>query len=216
MKEITGDLLMRAFAGDFDVIVHGANCFHTMGAGIAKDVARLWPAAYSADTSTPRGDQSKLGTYSVAHVENRWANKLAIVNAYTQYEPNPPVDYEAIRTVFETIATDFAGQRIAYPAIGSGLAGGNWSTIRDIINIALEGQDHTLVWWDPYWGHSDRVHYRHALKAARDALDICRDALIEVEITPPPGWHLDAGNGMISTADLIEYINLILWKDRYH
>lgn len=33
MKYIIGDLLKLADDGQFDVIVHGCNCFNTMGAG---------------------------------------------------------------------------------------------------------------------------------------------------------------------------------------
>lgn len=33
-----GDLIERAENGDFDVIIQGCNCFHTMGAGIAKSI----------------------------------------------------------------------------------------------------------------------------------------------------------------------------------
>ena len=38
MKIIKGDLIKLALQGEFDVIVHGCNCFCTMGAGIAKSI----------------------------------------------------------------------------------------------------------------------------------------------------------------------------------
>jgi len=34
---------------------------------------------------------------------------------------------------------------MAYPAIGAGLAGGNWEVISQIIEEELDGEDHTLV-----------------------------------------------------------------------
>ena len=33
LKHATGDLLALAEAGEFDVILHGCNCFNTMGGG---------------------------------------------------------------------------------------------------------------------------------------------------------------------------------------
>src|SRR5262245_25013555 len=36
VRTVRGDLLKMALAGEFDVIVHGANCFCTMGAGMPK------------------------------------------------------------------------------------------------------------------------------------------------------------------------------------
>ncbi len=35
MKEITGNLITLGLAGDFEVIIHGCNCFNTMGSGVA-------------------------------------------------------------------------------------------------------------------------------------------------------------------------------------
>jgi O-acetyl-ADP-ribose deacetylase (regulator of RNase III) len=35
--------------------------------------------------------------------------------------------------------------RIGYPAIGAGLAGGDWEVISSIIEEELKGEDHTFV-----------------------------------------------------------------------
>ena len=142
MKTIYGDLIEYGKKGTFDVIVHGCNCFHTMGGGIARAIKQEFPEAYKADLLTHKADPSKLGTYSYAKVNN-----LIIVNAYTQYDfgGKMDVDYEALRTVFKRIAKDFHGLRIGYPKIGAGLAGGDWDVIYPIICKALDKEDHTLV-----------------------------------------------------------------------
>ena len=151
MQTEKGDLVRKAQAGEFDVLVHGCNCFCTMGAGIAKTIKQAFPAAYQADLATPAGDKAKLGTYSTAQVEVEVEGKrLTIVNAYTQYQwrgPGPNVDYEAIRQVFSRIKQAFAGQRIGYPAIGAGLAGGDWTRIAAIITEELAGENHVFVAW---------------------------------------------------------------------
>lgn len=97
-----GDLIDKARAGEFDVIVHGCNCFCTMGAGIAKTIKQVFPTAYQADKATSLGDKAKLGQYFSAQVEVN-GKPLVIINGYTQFDwrgPGCKADYDAIRRVF--------------------------------------------------------------------------------------------------------------------
>ncbi|MEO1311443.1 MAG: macro domain-containing protein [Pseudomonadota bacterium] len=147
MKTRTGDLLELVLQGEFDVIVHGCNCFHIMGAGIARQIAMRFPEAYEADKKTPHGDRNKLGTISTAEIERDNAC-FVIVNAYTQFDVRgrgPKVDYDAVSSCFAVVADRFAGRRIGYPLIGAGLAGGDWDLIAERISKRLEGLEHTLV-----------------------------------------------------------------------
>lgn len=57
----------------------------------------------------------------------------------------PLADYEAIRSAFAAIKNRFAGRRIGYPMIGTGLAGGDWGVISAIIEVEIASEDHTLV-----------------------------------------------------------------------
>lgn len=125
--------LLKAFQhSDFDLIVHGCNCFHKMGAGIAGAIARTFPEALEEDKrSTEHGDWTKLGDYS--SIETAYGT---IVNAYTQYYPGRVPKHQlhtAIRQVFTKINADFAGKSIGIPKIGAGIAGGNWEEIAEII-----------------------------------------------------------------------------------
>lgn len=143
MKFVYGDLLVLTLNGHFDVIVHGCNCFCVMGAGIASGVRRVFPGAYAADLETTRGDISKLGTFSSAVHGN-----VTVVNAYTQYYYGGMrvyVDYDALRRVMRSIKNTFTGKRIGMPLIGSGLAGGSWDIICNIIESELEDEDVTIV-----------------------------------------------------------------------
>ncbi|TXF90604.1 phosphatase [Neolewinella aurantiaca] len=153
MTTVDGDLIALARAGTFDVIIHGCNCQCVMGAGIAKSIRALFPAAYRADCNTKKGDRDKLGTYSSAEVMVVDNQPLVVVNAYTQYgyrrQSTPNVDYDAIRSVFQKVKTDFSGKRIGFPAIGAGLAGGSWSIIEEIIEEELAGEDFTFVRFVP-------------------------------------------------------------------
>ena len=147
MKRIKGDLIKLAQERKFDVIIHGCNCFCTMGAGIARQIKDTFPKAWQADRETPEGDRDKLGNYSWALINNN-AHPLVVVNGYTQFHyagEKVLADYNAIEALFSRMKADFPGKRFGYPKIGAGLAGGDWAVIEKIIDQTLEGEDHTLV-----------------------------------------------------------------------
>lgn len=151
MKIVKGDLIALALEGKFDVIVHGCNCFCTMGSGIAKAIKAEFPEAYSADKATKLGSRKKLGTITIATIV-RNDYEIAVVNAYTQYRwsgRGRRVDYDALQQAFAEIKHKFTGKRIGYPLIGAGLAGGDWSVISELIETELKGEDHTLVRFVP-------------------------------------------------------------------
>ena len=96
---------------------------------------------------TTKGDKSKLGKISHASIELP-IGKLIVVNGYTQYNwqgYGVKADYVAIRQVFKAIKNNFSGLRIAYPALGAGLAGGDWAIIAQIIEEELAGENHTFI-----------------------------------------------------------------------
>ncbi|MEO0779794.1 MAG: macro domain-containing protein [Bacteroidota bacterium] len=147
MKTIKGDLVKLAIKGEFDLIIHGCNCFCTMGAGIAKTIKQKFPEAYEADLKTEKGDKAKLGTISWAKSKTV-KGEVIIINGYTQFNwrgSGRKADYEAIREVFKMVKQEFSGLRMGYPAIGAGLAGGDWKIISAIIEAALKGENHTFV-----------------------------------------------------------------------
>ena len=151
MKTVDGDLIKLALEGNFDVIIHGCNCFCTMGAGIAKGIKTEFPEAFKADANTEKGSKEKLGTYSSATV-SRNGHEITIINAYTQHHwrgRGIKADYDAIQKVFASVKQSHSGKRIGYPLIGAGLAGGDWSVISNIISSQLAGENHTLVKFAP-------------------------------------------------------------------
>ncbi len=147
MKIIEGDLIQLAETGHFDVIVHGCNCFCTMGAGIAAMIRDNFPQAFQADLKTDMGNRQKLGSFSHAQVKKN-GNIFIVVNGYTQFDYSGPgqlADYDAIKQLFFKIKHQYSGSKIGYPKIGAGLAKGDWKIVSDIIDDALNGEDHTLV-----------------------------------------------------------------------
>lgn len=136
MKKIKGDLLALAEEGQFDIIVHGCNCFHAMGGGIAAKIAFKYPEAEQADDATVKGSREKLGNFSHCLVSRPGKQDFTIVNAYTQYKWSGFEDvfeYEAFETFLNRLCaflTPLAKEkerkiRVGFPKIGCGLARGD-------------------------------------------------------------------------------------------
>ena len=136
LKKTKGDLLAMGKNNEFDIIIHGCNCFNTMGAGIARQIAEQFPDAKLADDETLRGDPGKLGTYTIG-----MGGRLVILNCYTQYSTSNITDvfeYHAFERVLGKIALRFGKWRIGVPMIGMGLAGGRPDLIIPMIETFAE------------------------------------------------------------------------------
>lgn len=149
MKSIKGDLIKLAKQGQFDVIVHGCNCFNSFGKGIALTIKKEFPEAYAADCKTVKGDRNKIGTYTGVVVMNDVGGELGIINAYTQYgywEKKDLFEYEGFQRVLDDFASSpQEGARWGFPLIGCGLAGGDKERILKMIENTLAGMDVTVV-----------------------------------------------------------------------
>ena len=148
IKYIDGDLVRDA--EQFELIAHCANCFCIMGSGIAPRIKTKYPEAYIVDCNTKKGDKLKLGT--ISFTKN---TTPIIVNIYGQYgywgrnEGKMDLDYNALRSGFKLIKQNFSGKIIGLPKLGSGLAGGDWTIIENIIIEELDGEDVTIVNYKP-------------------------------------------------------------------
>jgi O-acetyl-ADP-ribose deacetylase (regulator of RNase III) len=161
MKTIKGDLIKLAEQGEFDIIVHGCNCFHAMGGGIAKQLADKYPQVEEADRQTEFGDRNKLGSYSRVIIEVN-DTLFVVLNAYTQYKWSSGSDvfeYDAfqkfLNKIYLYIQTYKSGGKlsIGFPMIGAGLAGGDWGRISKMIEEFSERvkdfADVTVVEYQP-------------------------------------------------------------------
>ncbi|GAA0583202.1 hypothetical protein GCM10010172_80320 [Paractinoplanes ferrugineus] len=124
----TGDL----FAQGFRALAHGCNCRGVMGAGIAREFRRRWPAMYNTyrkacqDRLVQPGDmlpwQAPDGTM--------------IYNLATQDRPGPHATLQAIRTSVAVMLNDaeHAGiDRIGLPRIGAGIGGLPWPDVTAVL-----------------------------------------------------------------------------------
>ena len=149
------DLINKASENKaLNVLVQQANCFNTMGKGIAKAISTAYPEVARADNATKAGDRAKLGTYTYARVKEN----VVIANAYSQYNygwlnaldsSGRQTDYDALQKALTSIRDDFAS-RSPHPIvfyvpkyIGANNAKGNYNIIRPIIEEIFK--DHDLV-----------------------------------------------------------------------
>jgi O-acetyl-ADP-ribose deacetylase (regulator of RNase III) len=140
LKHAKGNLLDLAEYGEFDLIVHGVNCFNTMGGGIAREIRDRYPAAAAADAATVRGDYTKLGNWTVG-LNDLGDRKFLIINAYTQYEMSKGEDvfeYVAFQLILQKLVKLYGNYRIGLPYIGTGLAGGDKGIIIPMIEWFAE------------------------------------------------------------------------------
>lgn len=156
-SEINGDLIKSALNGEFDVIAHGCNCQSAMGAGIAVRMASVFGCnKFRMEKLGP--SIMKLGnidyrTFSASDLGDYFPIKgnLSVVNAYTQFNygnlNGPPIDYEALSLCMRKINSEFSNQHIGLPMIGAGLAGGDWTKIKNIIKYELKDCRITIVFY---------------------------------------------------------------------
>lgn len=171
IKYIDGDLIKLALNGEFDVITHGVNCFCKMGSGIAPQMAKAFGCdTFDLEAKWLIGDINKLGQIdyqqrflyenkAFREVDSTMINfkTITVVNSYTQYYygrnnsnwPNKPVDYEAITLCMRKMKNKFKGSKFGFPKIGSGLAGGDWDIISEIIERELINEDITVINYVP-------------------------------------------------------------------
>lgn len=165
MKIIKGDLIKLALSGEAEIIVHGCNCFHAMGSGIAGALGRQFPQIPLADSRTPKADPSKLGTYTVADVTRMTVPKKPMerendydtfktvtlehpfkcINLYTQYVPGAAFIPSIFPDALKKLNKDFKGKTLWFPMIGCGIGGGDWAFVMNAMLSNLTDVDLRVV-----------------------------------------------------------------------
>tara|TARA_R110000822_G_scaffold11613_4_gene42252 strand:- start:1226 stop:1822 length:597 start_codon:yes stop_codon:yes gene_type:complete len=85
-QEIEGDLIRLAKQGKFDVITHGCNCFCTMGAGIAPQMADAFGCDQFQLETTKDVMYDDNGDYYTVENKNKGnINKLGTIDYQRQY-----------------------------------------------------------------------------------------------------------------------------------
>jgi O-acetyl-ADP-ribose deacetylase (regulator of RNase III) len=142
IKVVKGDVL----AIDRGIIVHGCNCQGVMGSGVAAEVAKRFPEAFTAYKWQEEIDGLTLGNISFAYTSTK--DKI-IVNALTQnlygaknasYSNGRLTSYDAVAECFYKVLELCKKNNcfdVAFPLIGAVRGGGDWSVISAIIDSVL-------------------------------------------------------------------------------
>tara|TARA_R110000851_G_scaffold78000_5_gene172067 strand:+ start:8261 stop:8731 length:471 start_codon:yes stop_codon:yes gene_type:complete len=147
MKTVKGDLITKFLKGEFDVLIHGCNCFRAMASGIAGQIVKRIPEAQFADNMyMGEGDFEKLSTYSTACVRRENGTVGVVINLYTQFKPGSDLYEDALTLGFKRIAnTIHKNIKIGIPLIGCGVAGGDWKIVKPKITKIMENHNVTVV-----------------------------------------------------------------------
>lgn len=163
MKIIKGDLLELAASGQAGLIVHGCNCFHAMGSGIAGALAKRFPQIPADDRNfTLKGDPSKLGSWSGVTVTKQVVfthlpqggsfgttveldKAFTCINLYTQFIPGPDFIESVFTHGLKELNKAFSGHTLWFPKIGCGIGGGNWERVEELMLTHLTDVDVVVV-----------------------------------------------------------------------
>ena len=148
---VQADILSEIDPDKLTLILHGCNCFHMMGAGIAGYLAHKYPAVLEADRKTPKGDLNKLGTYSIAKL----TPLLYVFNCYTQYHGGAQAKSIHIRKCLAQLREEMGLVcvrsspdliDIRSPQIGCGIGGLNWAEVEPIFEQYLADMPYRIFY----------------------------------------------------------------------
>jgi len=133
----TGDL----FSSTCPALGHGVNTLGRMGAGIAVEFRRRWPAMYDAYVEACRSGRLRPGGIFVYQAPDR-----LIVNMATQRG----IGRGSARLEWVREAARLAGQleleSLALPRIAAGLGGLAWEDVADVLEAELALVPYVEVW----------------------------------------------------------------------
>lgn len=141
---VKGNLL----ESDCNVIFHQANCFSTMGTGIAKHIKDKYPEAYLADKTHKWTSSQKLGKYTSAYSTT---DDRRIVNLYGQFNYGRETRHTDYRALENALNSFFESNEIPYNPkfgfpymMGCVNAGGDWAIVSEILERIATKHDVTL------------------------------------------------------------------------
>lgn len=145
------NLLTELKENRLNAILHSANCFYTMGGGIARQIAMQFPEAYEADKrDSVYGDRNKLGKFTYAQVLSD--PPRFVYNMYSQFTfgMGKQTLYDAMVEGLERIRIHAISKgltKLGLPFnMGCTLGGGNWKIVRPIID-SIFAEDSEIDLW---------------------------------------------------------------------
>lgn len=143
MKYIVGDILTPNTDDKAVIVCHQVNCQGVMGAGLAKQVKRMYPDVfelYKEKCSQIAAGIGGVGDVQFCCVLSSSGYIIANIFGQDRYgRDRQYTDYNGLKKAFEKIAVSFPHYTIRIPyMMGCGLGGGDWSIVKKIIEDTLE------------------------------------------------------------------------------
>ena len=142
--EVDGDAIELFFQSTTDaIIIHGANCQKIMGAGIANQIREKLSPLFYLDQYDNRTPTQRFGNYSAVVVGQIEETIKIGVNLYTQFQPGPQFDLDALKVALKSFSWSIpkdkrAGMTVFMPKIGCGIGGGKWEDIEPSVKEGLK------------------------------------------------------------------------------
>jgi O-acetyl-ADP-ribose deacetylase (regulator of RNase III) len=138
IRETTGDIL----TADVEALVNPVNTVGVMGAGLALQFKRKYPAMFREYEQACRWGEVEIGHVMTYHNAGRWPNY--VINFPTKRHWSQPSKLEWIDSGLVSLRDVIGGLRIrsiAIPPLGCGLGGLAWPDVRGLIVERLGGLD---------------------------------------------------------------------------
>lgn len=127
------------FESDADTLVNPVNTVGIMGAGLAAEFKRRFPRNYEIYR-----DMCKSGNFRIGELLINKEHGIYIVNFPTKEHYRDPSKLEWIERGLETLADVGKGHRMAIPALGCGLGGLDFLSVKALIEKYLSDCDATV------------------------------------------------------------------------
>lgn len=135
------------------IICQQVNCQGVMGAGIAKAIRDRWSKVYIEYINACKNELNKLGNINCVSISEEGKNPFYIINMFAQERYGRDgkcyTNYDSFRACCKKIkCLPFSNLTIGFPDhIGCGLAGGDWTVIKEILEEEFGGEDWQVEIW---------------------------------------------------------------------
>ena len=138
------------FSGDYEAIVNPVNCVGVMGAGLAKEFRKRYPAMFLAYQSECKKERVSIGVCLVWDTDV--PNPKYVVNLPTKIHWKDSSEYEYIRLGLVSLESYIRNNNIksiGIPALGCGLGGLDWKELRPLFDKYLSDLDCSITVFEP-------------------------------------------------------------------
>ena len=130
IQYITGDL----FSSNETRLIHSVNARGIMGGGLALIIKNRFPKVFQEYRKIYETTGLKLGEIYPVEVDGKVIINAVMQDGFGTHQRQ--TDYDAVLSGFRKVEEQFPNQTIIMGRIGSGLGGGDWKIIENIIETA--------------------------------------------------------------------------------